>query len=93
VDAATTSGRVMRVAEPASTGDTSQLYGWLKQREERAYWARGRTLAWTPEQPAYTGTDERLAALRCGEPVNVPLWRCRAGRGTAGRCSRWSVPW
>jgi hypothetical protein len=49
------------------------LYAWLLRREEDALWCPSRTLPWTPEQPSYTGRDERLAALRAGEPVDVPV--------------------
>ena len=38
----------MRYAEPG-TGDTSQLYAWLKTREEQAFWTPSRTLPWTPD--------------------------------------------
>ena len=61
------------------------LYQWLLRREERAYWSPNRTIPWMPEQPGYTGSDERLAALRAAQPVNIhagALPRCtRANRG------------
>ena len=61
----------MRYAEPQSTG-RSKLYDFLVDREEQAL-AAGGALGWLPEQPSYTGTPERLAALRAGEPVDLPL--------------------
>jgi hypothetical protein len=61
------------------------VYEWLLRREQQAYWSPGRTIRWTPEAPSYTGSDERLAVLRAGEPVNVPVWELpgwvRAERG------------
>lgn len=48
------------------------LFVWLREREEQAFWAPGRTLPWvSPEQPSYTGSDDRMAALRAGRPVDV----------------------
>jgi hypothetical protein len=47
--------------------------GWLADREEEAHRSPNCTLPWTPEQPSYTGTAERLAAFRAGHDVNVPI--------------------
>ena len=55
---------------PPRRGDSS-LYEWLLRREEEAA-RQGGSLPWTPEQPGYTGSAERLAALRAGEVVNIP---------------------
>ena len=63
------------------------LYQWLVDREERAL-AAGRTLVWSPDQPSYDGSPERLAALQRGEHIDLPASDlppyARAGR----RC-RW----
>lgn len=48
------------------------LYAWLADREQRAL-AAGGTLDWSPDQPSYDGTPERLAALQRGETVDVAL--------------------
>lgn len=63
----------------APAGETSQVYAWLLAREEAAALAPGRSLPWSAEQPSYEGSEERLAALRAGEPVDVyvgtlPKW-------------------
>lgn len=77
----------MRYAEPASGGDTSELYSWLRSQEEAAEAAPGRRLScWKlGEQPDYQGSEERLAALRVGQPVNVaasalPRWARPEGK-------------
>lgn len=49
------------------------LYAWLRQREEQAHCQPDLTLPWTAERAGYTGTADRLAALRAGRPVNVPV--------------------
>ncbi|MGV0781464.1 hypothetical protein [Mycolicibacterium sp. XJ775] len=55
---------------PTSTRSRfSGLYGWLADREERA--ARHGFALSPADQPSYTGSAERLAALRAGEPVNI----------------------
>lgn len=56
----------------SADGETA-LYAWLRQREERAHCQLDLTLPWTAEQSSYTGTVDRLAALRAGRPVNVPV--------------------
>jgi hypothetical protein len=48
------------------------LYAWRADREQRALAAGGK-LPWTPEQPSYDATPERLAALQRGEPVDVQV--------------------
>lgn len=48
------------------------LYAWLADREQRAL-AAGGTLDWSPDQPSYDGTPQRLAALQRGETVDVAL--------------------
>ena len=48
------------------------MYEWLLLRELEAHQRCGYSLPWTPEQPGYNGTPERLAALQCGEPVDLP---------------------
>lgn len=62
-----------RPSEDVGEGAGSGLYGWLLRREEQAHGCAGLTLPWTAEQPSYTGTVDRLAALRAGRPVNVPV--------------------
>jgi hypothetical protein len=37
-------------------------------------WPLGGTLGWTPEQPSWDGTGERLAALQRGDTVDLPLY-------------------
>jgi hypothetical protein len=54
--------------------DLTGLYAWLVDREEQAHERPACTLPWTPEQPSYTGTPERLAAFRAGEPVALRAW-------------------
>ena len=49
---------------------TAGLYARLIDREARAL-AAGGALGWSPEQPAYHGSEARLAALRAGEPVDI----------------------
>ena len=61
---------------------TAGLHVWLADREARAL-AAGGPLGWSPERPAYHGTQARLAALQLGEPVDMhasdlPPW-ARAG--------------
>lgn len=50
----------------------SRLYDWLVRREEEALLAPGGVLEWTPEQPAYDGSVQRLMALREGREINIP---------------------
>jgi hypothetical protein len=50
---------------------SSGLYQWLVDREERA--ARLGGLPWTPEAPSYDGYPDRLAALRAGCALNLPV--------------------
>ena len=77
----------MRYAEPGS--GHSKLYDFLAAREEEAHQQPGYALPWTPEQPSYDGTPERLAAFCRGEPVDVPVsalpaWARPGARSSTG---------
>jgi hypothetical protein len=59
----------MRVAEPGA--GHSEVYRSLLAREERAA-ANGGTLFDHSTGKGYTGSPQRLAALRTGRPVDLP---------------------
>ena len=60
----------MARAATVSLVRTAGVHAWLVDRERRARDVG--PLPWTPEQPAYHGSAERLAALQAGEPVDIP---------------------
>jgi hypothetical protein len=62
-----------RATEPDQAHYSSGFYAWLVDREERAAARPGVALPWTPEQPSYDGYPDRLAALRAGCAVNLPV--------------------
>ncbi|BBX69722.1 hypothetical protein [Mycolicibacterium psychrotolerans] len=73
---------------PSADQDVGQLYGWLVDREQRASWSPGHTLAWCPESASYTGTAERQAALEAGLPVDLPV-SALPGWARVGEAPRW----
>lgn len=93
--------RLMSRRPTVPTEQTSPLYEWLLRREEEAHERPGCSLPWSDTQPSYTGSTERLQALRRGDPVDVPLsalppWArdgeplrwSRRGDGVGGRDGR-----
>ena len=59
--------------------------------------ATGGSLHWSPEQPSWTGTEERLALLLAGQPANLPPYCLpswpRVGRPVSGSVNtRRAVP-
>lgn len=67
----------------------SGLYRWLLRREEQAHRRPDLTLPWAAEQPSYTGTVDRLAALRTGRPINVPVSALPRWAQPAGEVHWW----
>ena len=72
----------MARAATVSLVRTAGVHAWLVDRERRARDVG--PLPWTPEQPAYHGSAERLAALQAGEPVDIPPTICRRCAGRNG---------
>lgn len=68
----------------------TELRSWLLAREEAAMRMPGAALPWTPEMPGYTGSQERLTALRNGDPASFyagSLPRSVIGDRPMGACT------
>ena len=67
-------------ARPPGDGhhQPSAVYAWLLAREEQANAQPGRSLGWTAEQPSRDGSQERLAAIRHHDTVDVSASRVAA---------------
>jgi hypothetical protein len=72
-----------------SIGDTSKVYGWLLENEQRAL-AAGGVLPWTPEEPSYTAAPQRLAALRGGRSVDLPASALPSEARPGVLCRSWT---
>jgi hypothetical protein len=81
-----------RATEADQARYSSGLYGWLREREELAATRPGFVVSYPETGTSYSGSPDRLATLRAGCAINLPVgdlppharvgldthWWCRA---------------